>query len=103
MGLAVIVPSQLGNLTLVGGLKCSLRGVHTAFLLYRRGGADISLFIFSADQLDHFPSSHRIRDSLVDEQGDVSVVALRSDWKVVCAAGPVSLSELTSLCRAFGK
>ncbi len=103
MGLAVSVPSKLGDLTLVGGRKCSLRGVPTAFLLYRREGADISLFIFSANQLDHFPATGGIQDPLVDEKGEVPVVAVRSDWKVVCATGPVTSSELASLCRALGK
>jgi hypothetical protein len=103
MGLAIRVPSKLEDLTLAGGRKCSLRGVPTAFLLYRRGAADISMFIFSADQLDHFPASNGFRDPLVDEKGEHPVVAIRSDWKVVCATGPVTASELASLCRALGK
>ena len=103
MGLAVKAPSTLEDLTLVGGRKCSLRGVPTAFLVYRRPGADVSLFVFHADHLDRFPGTRGIREPLVDEKGEHPVVALRSDWKVVCATGPVSSSQLAALCRALGQ
>lgn len=101
MGLAVKVPQKVGDLVLIGGRKCSLRGVPTAFLAYRGRGADVSLFVFSADHLDRFSGRQPLPIPLVDESGEVPVVALRSGWKMVCAAGPLPSAELASFCRTF--
>ncbi len=101
MGLAVRVPARIDGMELAGGRRCSLRGVPTAFLIYRERGADVSVFVFNADHLDRFPDAGRLAAPVVDEADAVRVAALRSDWKVICAAGPVSPDRLRAACLAF--
>lgn len=101
MGLAVPIRSRVGEMQLEGGRKCSLRGAPTAFLIYRCRGETISLSIFNANQLDRFPGTGPLEESSMDEGDGIRVVALRSDWKVICAAGTVHSKELLELCNAY--
>ncbi|MCI0655763.1 MAG: anti-sigma factor, partial [Acidobacteria bacterium] len=53
MGLSVPVPVPVGW-ELVGGRKCALRGIPTAFILYRLQGRDVTAYVFLSDHLDRF-------------------------------------------------
>jgi anti-sigma factor RsiW len=99
IGLAVRVPS-LPEMKLEGGRKCVLKGVPTALIAYGRDAGTVSLFVFSADQLDRFAParSEPLRDAGAD---GVNIVALRSGWKVVCAAGAAPIPRLEEICRSF--
>lgn len=101
MGLSVPVPVPSGW-ELRGGRKCALRGVPTAFLLYRRDGQDVTAYVFLRDHLDRFREAGALEDPLMDETTEVHVAALRSGPHVVGAAGAVHCRELLDLCRAFG-
>ena len=101
MGLSVPVPVPAGW-ELLGGRKCALRGIPTAFILYRRRGRDVTAYVFLGDHLDRFKGAGSLHDPLMDEAGEVRVAALRSGPHVVGAAGAVHCHELLELCRAFG-
>jgi anti-sigma factor RsiW len=100
MGLSVPVPVPPGW-ELLGGRKCALRGVPTAFLLYRKAGRDATVYVFPGDHLDRFKGVGTLDDPLMDEADEVRVAALRSGPHVVGAAGAVHCHELLALCRAF--
>jgi anti-sigma factor RsiW len=100
MGLSVPVPVPAGW-ELRGGRKCALRGVPTAFLLYRKEDRDVTVYVFLGDHLDRFNRAGSLRDPLMDEAGEVRVAALRSGPHVVGAAGAVHCHDLLALCRAF--
>lgn len=101
MGLSVPVPVPAGW-ELMGGRKCALRGVPTAFILYRLRGRDVTAYVFLSDHLDRFKGAGSLHDPLMDEAGEVRVAARRSGPHVVGAAGAVHCHELLVLCRAFG-
>lgn len=101
MGLSVPVPVPAGW-ELLGGRKCALRGIPTAFILYRREGRDVTAYVFLGDHLDRFKGAGALHDPLMDEAGEVRVAALRSGPHVIGAAGAVHCHELLALCRAFG-
>jgi len=101
MGLSVPVPVPAGW-ELVGGRKCALRGVPTAFILYRLRSRDVTAYVFLGDHLDRFKGAGTLHDPLMDEAGEVRVAALRSGPHVIGAAGAVHCHELLTLCRAFG-
>jgi anti-sigma factor RsiW len=100
MGLSVPVPVPSGW-ELLGGRKCALRGIPTAFILYRLQGRDVTAYIFPSDHLDRFKGSGALHDPLMDEAGEVRVTALRSGPHVVGAAGIVHGHQLLELCRSF--
>jgi anti-sigma factor RsiW len=101
MGLSVPVPVPAGW-ELRGGRKCSLRGIPTAFLLYRLRDRDVTAYVFPGDHLDRFREARALHDPLMDEAAEVRVAAIRSGPHVVGAAGAVHCRELLALCRAFG-
>jgi anti-sigma factor RsiW len=101
MGLSVPVPVPAGW-DLVGGRKCALRGIPTAFILYRLQGRDVTAYVFPGDHLDRFKGAGSLQDPLMDEAGEIRVAALRSGPHVIGAAGTVHCHELLALCRAFG-
>ncbi len=100
MGLSVPVPVPEGW-ELLGGRKCALRGIPTAFILYRLQGRDVTAYVFLSDHLDRFEGAGALQDPLMDEAGEVRVAALRSGPHVVGAAGAVHCHQLLELCRAF--
>lgn len=101
MGLSVPVPVPAGW-ELLGGRKCALRGIPTAFILYRLQGRDVTAYVFLGDHLDRFKGAGPLHDPLMDEAGEIRVAALRSGPHVIGAAGVVHCHELLALCRAFG-
>ena len=84
---------------LVGARKCALRGVPTAFLLYRIDGRPVRGCIFGVDQLERFPDA--LDAPLMDETYDVKVAAIRSRLRVVGAAGGLPCDRLLSFCRVL--
>jgi hypothetical protein len=84
-----------------GGRACSLKGVPTAFILYRCGREPVILCVFSEAQLSRFTNAPRPNAPLVDERDGVVVVMMCTADKVLCAVGPVPRDELLALCEAF--
>jgi anti-sigma factor RsiW len=103
MGLSVPVPAPApAGWELVGGRKCALRGVPTAFLLYRLAGRDVTAYVFLGDHLDRFKDAGTLSEPLMDESAEIRVAVLRSGPHVIGAAGAVHCHHLLELCRAFG-
>ena len=98
MGLNVPIEEIPGG-ELVGGRKCALRGVPTAFLLYRVDGRPVSVSVFGADRLERFPESLDV--PLMDEGHDVKVAAVRSRHHVVAAAGRIPCDRLLRICQVL--
>ena len=87
---------------LAGGRTCALRGVPTAFLLYRLRGRDVTAYVSLGDHLDRFMDAGTLHDPLMDEAGEVRVAALRSGPHAIGAAGADHGHEFLTLCRAYG-
>lgn len=100
MNMAVTIPA-VPQMELQGGRACSLKGVPTAFILYRCRRDPVSLCVFSEAELSRFTNAPRPGSPVVEESGGIVVVVICKDGKVISAAGPVPRGELLALCEAF--